>query len=205
MTTSDPVKLSVHMSGLVQFSVTGKSVPSGGRLAPKGIGIFSHPLLDAPPTGPTFGATIYDIRAHAPLTGTEASHVISFGQLDIARWTPPVLGRAHGYHVYYIEVFALNRSVLTEARLSDGELVLTRPYSTIQPDFDVSLRLVVAPTSLVIYGVMVNLRHAYHEKSTRPFGYTITGPKDLLSAKSLAGFWPPELAEGMSIRDPNLP
>jgi hypothetical protein len=67
--TTEPVKFSVHMTGLVQFSLTGGSIPSGGRLAPKGIGIYSHRLLDPPETGPTFGATIFDLKAHAPLEG----------------------------------------------------------------------------------------------------------------------------------------
>jgi hypothetical protein len=184
-----PVKLSIHPSGLVQFSMTGK-IRSGMDDAfwlAKGLGIHCPPLWHPIETGPTFGLTMFGLKRCKQWAPQQAKGVRSliFEEGDF-------LDREEHnrtYHRYDIQFFIFPAELRREAvYLPEKGWVVFYQYSTVRPDLIVPFRVIDLPISDVFMGILVTRQHIPAEQP----GYVMNSPVDLTHQFSIGAGYPAE-------------
>jgi hypothetical protein len=118
-----PVKLSLHGSGLVQFSRVGAQGVLSGRdpvsRAPRALGYDSFPITDPPRTGPMFGRTAWGLSAYPAVQRNRAAVVAQ----DADVWDQDPDTSKPG-NAYAFEFWPLPRWALPHARVAGGHLIL---------------------------------------------------------------------------------
>jgi len=170
-TVSDTVKLSMHMTGFVQFSTGGqKPILSGWNKAlgqPKGVGLKVGSELVVT-SGPLFGASVYGMNGFQASAGKPAE---LFQQKDL--WHHPEFSNpsAKGFH---IEVFMIPIELLSSTVFSDGKrtLDLQLPFMS-QFRFKHTLRILEVPRQDFCLGAIVS---RIPPDSRLSSGYKLFGP-----------------------------
>lgn len=182
---NDQVKLSIHLSGFVQFSGVNQSTIRSGVDAdtgkPKGIGIIGDGRLEVS-SGPLFGVMLWGLDDFRTVSPTK-SGVMSFKNGDF-------YFRRHqetDQQGYLVEVFMFPRSMFRNVTGvgTMQQLKVKLPYHTLL-DYPHELRVVDLPGQYAFLGVMVSKISVDFPTSS---GFSLHGP----------AFPDPETGEFMSI------
>jgi hypothetical protein len=167
---SDVVKLSLHMSGFVQFSTGGQKPIVSGYCnvlkRPKGIGLRAADLIEVT-SGPLCGVMVQGLESFEPL-GSNTAEIFNRGDL----WFHPEFPEETG--AYNIEIFMLPLDVLLSATMVDGKRTvnLELPFAG-KVKFRHILRVIELPKLWFALGVIIS---PLPGDSTIDSGYKIASP-----------------------------
>lgn len=181
---SDKVKLSIHLTGFVQFSSSTNSKIVSGidpvTKQPRGLGLLGSPI---PPNfrGPLCGMLAWGLDSFEDFSSSSGEKVLfTDSDLYFKRCTP---GNHNGVSV---EFFLLPVMSWSGVQRRDGNLILDMVF----PNFDaafgvVSLRVLPLPGQPFILGVMVSrIRVGFNS----PSGYQLNSPS--LNGEALMANYP---------------
>jgi Protein of unknown function (DUF3606) len=196
-TVEDTVKLSMHMTGFVQFSgAGGQAIISGYNAALdqiKGVGMRAPDQVHVT-TGPLFGIFLQGLGDFKPRANEPAE---VFEEDDL--WHHPDYSTPEDT-AYHLEVFMLPLRLVGDARPVDGKRMLKMqlPFKSILK-FDFHLRVIELPGLPFFLGaILSHSRPSEDSKSGyRIFGPGCGGPGE--QKKTIAAWYPrPEFVSGMN-------
>jgi hypothetical protein len=123
----DRVKLSIHPDGFVQFSgenpqkiISGRNQENG---EPKGLGLFTNPLVRPITSGPTFGLLVWGINDYVEFTNPKKDEqVIEFNAEDIYNRNCT----STDFNAYLIEGFIFKEKERKNIQVKDGNHVIVK-------------------------------------------------------------------------------
>lgn len=171
------VKLSIHQSGIVQFS--GKGVISGfdkktGQ--PKGLAIKINPISTPITTGPTFGVSVWGLEDFDILQNKEGNkNYISFTPQEFYIDPPSEMGA----NTFNFECFLFKVSDARQVIKSpDGELLFIKnfPQYTPNPKIVFKTKVIFLKNSPIFIGILPMISKSFDQPKS---GYRLGGPSQL--------------------------